>query len=48
MSNTARPYEAPALRESGQVVPTTQQRLVKSIEADMTPLSVLGSVGFGV
>lgn len=48
MSNSARAYEAPALRSCGDVVVRTKQHLTKSIEADMTPLSVFGAVGFGV
>ena len=48
MSSSTRAYEAPALQICGDVVVTTKQHLTKNIEADMTPLSVFGAVGFGV
>jgi hypothetical protein len=48
MTNSARAYEAPALHSCGELVVTTKQHLTKSIEADMSPLSVFGAVGFGV
>lgn len=48
MSSSARAYEAPALHGCGELVATTKQHLTKNIEADMTPLSVFGAVGFGV
>lgn len=48
MSNPTPAYEAPALHRCGDLVVTTKQHLTKNIEADMTPLSVFGAVGFGV
>lgn len=48
MTNSTRAYEAPTLRSCGELVVTTKQHLTKNIEADMSPLSVFGAVGFGV
>jgi hypothetical protein len=48
MNTTKQPYEVPTLRCNGDVVEHTLAHLVKNIEADGTPRSVMGSVGFGV
>ncbi|MGH7649603.1 MAG: hypothetical protein ACREND_15915 [Gemmatimonadaceae bacterium] len=48
MSKSARAYEAPALQHCGEIVVTTKHNLTKNIEADMSPQSVFGAVGFGV
>lgn len=41
-------YEAPTLRDDGDLVRQTRNSLMKDTEADTTPQSVIGSVGFGV
>jgi hypothetical protein len=48
MNTTKQPYEAPTIRCNGDVVQHTRAHLFKNIEADLTPRSVMGSVGFGV
>jgi hypothetical protein len=48
MNTTKQPYEAPTIRYNGDVVQHTRAHLFKDIEHDNTPLSVMGSVGFGV
>lgn len=48
MQSTKEPYEAPIIRCAGDVVQHTHANLVHKIELDCTPLSVMGSVGFGV
>lgn len=48
MNSTKEPYEAPTIRWTGDVVQHTRANLFHKIELDCTPLSVMGSVAFGV
>lgn len=48
MNTTKQPYEAPTIRCNGDVVQHTRARLINGVELDHTPLSAMGSVGFGV
>jgi hypothetical protein len=48
MNTTKQPYEAPTIQCNGEVVRYTRANLFKSVEHDHTPLSAMGSVGFGV
>ncbi len=48
MNTTKQPYEAPTLRCSGDVVERTHACVIRNLETDACPRSVIGSVGFGV
>ena len=48
MNTTKQPYEAPTIRFNGDVVQHTHACVFRKLETDLCPLSVMGSVGFGV
>jgi len=48
MSTTKRPYDAPAIRNSANLIASTENRLVNAVELDFTGRDPFGAVGFGV
>jgi hypothetical protein len=48
MSTSKIAYEAPAVRNSADLIALTERGLVKPIEADLTGRDPFGAVGFGV
>ena len=48
MSASKKPYEAPAIRDSANLIATTENGLVHALEGDLTGRFPFGAVGFGV
>lgn len=48
MSMSKKPYEAPAIRHSANLIVSTENRLVSAVEGDLTHRDPFGTVGFGV
>jgi hypothetical protein len=48
MNTLKQPYEAPTLRCNGDVVEHTHACIIRKLETDLCPLSLPGSVGYGV
>lgn len=48
MSTFKKPYEAPAIRGSANLITSTENGLVSAVEADLTRRYPFGTVGFGV
>ena len=48
MSASKKPYEAPAIRNSANLITTTENGLLRAVESDFTGRDPFGAVGFGV
>jgi hypothetical protein len=48
MSTSKKPYEAPAIRNSANLIVTTENNLIRAVESDLTGRDPFGAVGFGV
>lgn len=48
MSMSKKPYEAPAIRGSANLIATTENVLINAFESDLTGRDPFGAVGFGV
>lgn len=48
MSTSKKPYEAPAIRNSANLIAATENVLINAFETDLTGRDPFGAVGFGV
>ena len=48
MSTSKKPYEAPAIRSSANLIATTENVLINAFEPVLTGRDAFGAVGFGV
>lgn len=48
MPTSKKPYEAPAIRGSANLIASTENRLIKAVESDFTGRDPFGAIGFGV
>lgn len=48
MSTSKKPYEAPDIRSSANLIASTENGLISAVEADLTRRYPFGTIGFGV
>jgi hypothetical protein len=48
MSTSKKPYEAPAIRGTANLIVITENVLINAFEPDLTGRDPFGAVGFGV